>query len=64
MADPRHLEKLQEGLDSWNEWRRRHPHIRPDLSGADLKGRRLCKNEQEDEPAADSKKIKKESKIK
>jgi hypothetical protein len=34
--NPQHLEQLRTGTASWNEWRRRHPNIRPDLSGAEL----------------------------
>ena len=33
MANPRHVTKLQEGVDSWNTWRKQNPNIQPDLSG-------------------------------
>src|SRR6266851_4625125 len=36
MADQQHLAVLEQGVAAWNEWRRQHPEIRPDLSGADL----------------------------
>jgi uncharacterized protein YjbI with pentapeptide repeats len=38
MANPEHVELLKQGVENlrWNEWRREHPKIRPDLSGADL----------------------------
>jgi hypothetical protein len=37
MADPEHVERLTEqGVDAWNAWRRKNPHIRPDLSDANL----------------------------
>ena len=36
MANPSHLKRLLEGVDGWNEWRRQHPEIKPDLSDARL----------------------------
>lgn len=36
MADESHLEKLREGVDAWNSWRKEHPGGRPDLSAAKL----------------------------
>jgi uncharacterized protein YjbI with pentapeptide repeats len=36
MADPDHLQKLQQGVSAWNAWRKREPSITPNLSGADL----------------------------
>lgn len=36
LANPEHLAKLKEGVEAWNQWRRQHPEIRPDLSKADL----------------------------
>jgi len=36
MANREHLAKLKEGVEAWNEWRKQHPEIIPDLSGADL----------------------------
>ena len=43
MANPEHLEILMEGVEQWNEWRKEHPDVRPDLreaylDGADLRG--------------------------
>ncbi len=36
MANQQHVDKLREGVDAWNHWRQDHPHITPDLSGAEL----------------------------
>ena len=36
MAIEEHLAKLREGVNVWNEWRKNHPDIRPELRGADL----------------------------
>lgn len=36
MADKEQLEVLRWGVDVWNKWRKEHPDIRPDLTGADL----------------------------
>lgn len=41
MANPEHLERLREGVASWNDWLRRNRDIVPDLRGADLRGARL-----------------------
>jgi uncharacterized protein YjbI with pentapeptide repeats len=41
MANPKHLEILKGGVKSWNKWRKRHPAVGPDLSGADLRGLNL-----------------------
>lgn len=38
MADQRHLNKLNEGVRAWNQWREEHPEILPDLRKADLQG--------------------------
>lgn len=38
MANQAHLDILQEGVEKWNEWRRNHPEIKPDLSRVLLKG--------------------------
>jgi uncharacterized protein YjbI with pentapeptide repeats len=38
MANAAHLKILRRGADAWNEWRREHEKIIPDLSGADLTG--------------------------
>src|SRR5947209_2340491 len=36
MANEEHLAKLKEGVEVWNEWREKHPDLRPELQGADL----------------------------
>ncbi|GHO98841.1 hypothetical protein KSF_088890 [Reticulibacter mediterranei] len=36
MADQEHIGLLMQGVDVWNQWRREHPEIRPDLSSADF----------------------------
>jgi hypothetical protein len=36
MANPEHLEILNQGVESWNKWRKENPHIKPDLSEAFL----------------------------
>ena len=36
MPIPDHIDRLKEGVDSWNTWRDEHPEITPDLSEADL----------------------------
>lgn len=36
MANKKHLDILESGVDSWNNWRNLNPEISPDLSGADL----------------------------
>lgn len=41
MANEKHLKILKEGVDAWNEWRDRDLSVRPDLSFADLNGKRL-----------------------
>ncbi len=38
MANPEHLAKLKEGVESWNQWRDQNPEVEPDLQGADLNG--------------------------
>lgn len=38
MANQQHLDILKQGVEVWNEWRRQHPEIQPDLSKAFLKG--------------------------
>jgi hypothetical protein len=39
MANPEHLARLAEGVESWNAWRRENLSVEPDLSAADLRGR-------------------------
>lgn len=41
MANKKHLEILKKGVKVWNEWRKRNPEERPNLSRADLKGAKL-----------------------
>ncbi len=36
MANPEHLEILKRGVEQWNKWRKEHPHVKPDLSAAEL----------------------------
>jgi hypothetical protein len=48
MANPDHLAILEQGVETWNQWREENPELRPDLSeapgnlislpGANLKG--------------------------
>ena len=38
MANEEHLRIINQGVDSWNEWRRENPQVRPNLSGPDLSG--------------------------
>jgi uncharacterized protein YjbI with pentapeptide repeats len=52
MANPENLAKLREGPEAWNQWRKEHADVVPDLSeadldkanldSADLNGVRLC----------------------
>jgi uncharacterized protein YjbI with pentapeptide repeats len=43
MADQQHLAVLKQGVAAWNAWRRQHPEIHPDLSGADLRHANLMR---------------------
>jgi hypothetical protein len=36
MANPEHLEILKQGVETWNQWRKDHPEIEPDLHDAVL----------------------------
>ena len=36
MANEEHLAKLKEGVEAWNEWRKKNPDLQPDLQGAHL----------------------------
>jgi uncharacterized protein YjbI with pentapeptide repeats len=38
MANKQHLDRLAQGVKKWNQWREKHPAIKPDLSKADLNG--------------------------
>jgi uncharacterized protein YjbI with pentapeptide repeats len=41
MANQDQLALLKQGVEVWNQWRKEHPDIRPDLSGANLSGANL-----------------------
>ncbi len=41
MANPEHLAILKQGVEVWNQWREEKREPRPDLSRADLSGRKL-----------------------
>src|SRR5262249_41085501 len=41
MADEEHLKIIQQGVDVWNEWRKKKPEIKSDLSEVDLRGANL-----------------------
>ena len=36
MANQEHLDILQQGVETWNQWRKEHADISPDLNGANL----------------------------
>ncbi len=36
MANQEHLDILKQGVETWNQWRKEHPKVRPDLSRTDL----------------------------
>ncbi len=36
MASDKHLAKLREGVQAWNDWRQSEPHTRPELQGLSL----------------------------
>jgi uncharacterized protein YjbI with pentapeptide repeats len=36
MANQEHLDIIKQGVKAWNQWRREHPEVQPDLSGTDL----------------------------
>jgi uncharacterized protein YjbI with pentapeptide repeats len=38
MANLQQLELLLQGAETWNQWRKGNPGLRPDLLGADLSG--------------------------
>lgn len=38
MADKEHVRRLKEGVEAWNKWRKENQDVKPDLSGANLKG--------------------------
>ncbi|MCP4108519.1 MAG: pentapeptide repeat-containing protein [Desulfobacteraceae bacterium] len=41
MANRKHLKKLKQGADIWNQWRKDDREIKPDISGANLKNAKL-----------------------
>lgn len=41
MSDPEHLRIISLGVKAWNAWRKKNPHIRPNLRKANLKGKNL-----------------------
>ena len=41
MANPEHLAKLKEGVESWNAWRQESSKLVPDLTGANLSHAKL-----------------------
>lgn len=36
MANEEHLKILRQGVEVWNNWRKKHPRIKPDLFEANL----------------------------
>jgi len=42
MANPEHVALIERGSESWNQWRRDHPDIVPDLRVAHLRHASLC----------------------
>lgn len=41
MANPEHLKILKQGVKVWNKWREENPEVKPDLSGVNLKSKKL-----------------------
>jgi hypothetical protein len=41
MANPEHLEILEQGVEVWNKWREENPEMEPDIAGADFEGENL-----------------------
>jgi uncharacterized protein YjbI with pentapeptide repeats len=41
MAIQEHLDILKQGVEAWNQWRKEHSEIQPDLNRADLQGTNL-----------------------
>ena len=41
MANPEHLEILNQGVEIWNKWRKENPEVEPDLSNAILRDAKL-----------------------
>jgi hypothetical protein len=38
----KHFDKLKEGVEAWNKWREENPGIKPDLSSANLRSKKLA----------------------
>lgn len=45
MPNRHHLSLLKQGINVWNEWRKQHPKIEPNLSGANLSSSILIKTD-------------------
>lgn len=43
MANQEHLDILRQGVEAWNEWRKKNWNIKPELSEADLRGADLSR---------------------
>jgi Pentapeptide repeats (8 copies) len=41
MANSEHLVQLQQGVENWNEWRKKNSDIKPNLTGVNLSGANL-----------------------
>ncbi len=41
MDNKRHVARLKQGVEAWNQWRRENPDVCPDLSQANLTGAHL-----------------------
>jgi hypothetical protein len=41
MADPEHVAIIKQGVEEWNQWRKKQPDIKVDLTRADLEEERL-----------------------
>jgi uncharacterized protein YjbI with pentapeptide repeats len=41
MANLHHLNLLKQHIQMWNQWRKEHPNVIPELSRADLSGANL-----------------------
>ncbi len=42
MANPEHLKILKQSVEAWNEWRKKNPNVKPNLSDVDLCEADLC----------------------
>ncbi len=41
MANPKHLDILKQGVETWNHWREETPEIQPNFVEVDFAGKRL-----------------------